>query len=368
MQYGYFTMTGGVINGNTAYIRGGGVDAYYYGNTLFGGTAIVCNNTTLGINDNTVVAGFIVLGIGTFAPVDGMEVWVRTVSANGVIVEGGASPIDALFFRADESGKTVEYENGQLIIREPTPPSISTSSLPDGIVGAVYNQTLTATGSAPITWSVDNGSLPDGLSLSTDGVISGTPTVLNTYTFTVKAENGEGYNTQEITITINEKTITISGEVRSYNPNNATTITLYEAGSTTEIVATTIIEATSGSGQETQGFALEGVPEGLYDLVVTKGGHLTYKITNISIADEDIDFKAATTKAYSTIVLLAGDITGSGQISTPDLTILLNSFGSAPTALNQYADITGSGTVSTPDLTVLLNNFGKNNNNTTIQY
>ena len=39
-------------------------------------------------------------------------------------------------------------------------PSITTGSLPDGKVGEAYSQTLTATGTTPITWSIDCGDLP----------------------------------------------------------------------------------------------------------------------------------------------------------------------------------------------------------------
>ncbi len=60
----------------------------------------------------------------------------------------------------------------------PPPPSISTTSLPNGQVGVAYNTTLTATGGKPpYTWSITSGSLPAGLSLnSSTGAITGTPT------------------------------------------------------------------------------------------------------------------------------------------------------------------------------------------------
>jgi hypothetical protein len=58
--------------------------------------------------------------------------------------------------------------------------NISTSTLPNATVGNSYSQSLTATGgTAPYTWTTTSGTLPAGLSLSSNGVISGTPTTLS---------------------------------------------------------------------------------------------------------------------------------------------------------------------------------------------
>ena len=86
----------------------------------------------------------------------------------------------------------------------PTPPTITTTSLPEGTVGTAYNQTLAAIGTTPITWAVTVGNLPDGLTLnSTTGVISGTPTTAGTYNFTMEASNTGGSATQALSIVIN---------------------------------------------------------------------------------------------------------------------------------------------------------------------
>ena len=80
--------------------------------------------------------------------------------------------------------------------------TITTATLPDGKVGEAYSHTLTTTGTAPITWSVDGG-LPAGLSLNVNtGEISGTPTADGTAKFTVKATNSAGSDTKELSITI----------------------------------------------------------------------------------------------------------------------------------------------------------------------
>ena len=83
----------------------------------------------------------------------------------------------------------------------PTKPSITTVALPDGKVGDVYSQTLAATGSNPIAWSIETGALPDGLTLVGD-TIKGTPSKADDFTFTVKATNGGGSDTKELTIKI----------------------------------------------------------------------------------------------------------------------------------------------------------------------
>lgn len=84
-------------------------------------------------------------------------------------------------------------------------PKITTDSLPNGTVDAEYKQTLIADGTAPITWKVTGGDLPDGLSLSEDGVLSGTPTAETAekdFTFTVTATNDAGSDDKKFTLTI----------------------------------------------------------------------------------------------------------------------------------------------------------------------
>jgi len=67
--------------------------------------------------------------------------------------------------------------------------TISTTTLPAATIGAAYSQTLTATGgTTPYTWSVTSGTLASGLTLSTSGVISGTPTSVGS-TFTVSVSD-----------------------------------------------------------------------------------------------------------------------------------------------------------------------------------
>ena len=80
----------------------------------------------------------------------------------------------------------------------PTKPAINTAALPDGKVGDAYSQTLAATGTNPIAWSIETGNLPDGLTLVGD-TIKGTPSKAGDFKFTVKATNSGGSDTKELT-------------------------------------------------------------------------------------------------------------------------------------------------------------------------
>src|SRR5205807_2926778 len=69
-----------------------------------------------------------------------------------------------------------------------TPLSVSTTPLPNGTQSVAYNQSLAAAGgTTPYSWSLISGALPAGLSLSSGGQISGTPTTTGTSNFTVQA-------------------------------------------------------------------------------------------------------------------------------------------------------------------------------------
>lgn len=95
---------------------------------------------------------------------------------------------------------------GLTINAAPQPLSITTTSLPDGSVGQVYNQSVQAIGgTAPLSWSISAGTLPQNLSLDpTTGVISGTPIVIGTSSFTVLvADSGGQEDTQALSIRVN---------------------------------------------------------------------------------------------------------------------------------------------------------------------
>jgi hypothetical protein len=73
-----------------------------------------------------------------------------------------------------------------------SPLSITTASLSAATMGSAYSATLSATGgTSPYTWSLASGSLPAGLTLSSAGTISGTPTASGSVSFTVEAKDSQ---------------------------------------------------------------------------------------------------------------------------------------------------------------------------------
>jgi len=63
----------------------------------------------------------------------------------------------------------------------------TTSPLPGAVAGVAYSTTLAATGGVPpYTWGLVAGSLPSGLSLGSNGIISGTTSAVGSYTITVQ--------------------------------------------------------------------------------------------------------------------------------------------------------------------------------------
>ena len=71
---------------------------------------------------------------------------------------------------------------------------VTTTSLPSGVKGIPYQNTvLSATGgNTPYSWATASGKLPNGISLSSAGLVSGTPSAAGYQEFTVKATSANG--------------------------------------------------------------------------------------------------------------------------------------------------------------------------------
>jgi len=104
---------------------------------------------------------------------------------------------------ADNNSSNYGVGQFQLVV---TPLNITTgNTLPYGNVGTSYSQTLTATGgSGSYTWAVVAGTfLPPGLTLSSTGVLSGTPTSSGIYYFYVAVtDSNNNVNWKQFNVSI----------------------------------------------------------------------------------------------------------------------------------------------------------------------
>jgi hypothetical protein len=115
--------------------------------------------------------------------------------------------------------------------------SIVTTTLPNGVAGAAYSQTVTGTGGTPpYSWTVTSGTLPGGLTLSSAGTISGTPSVAGTFNFTVKGSDSSATTqsaTQPLSIAIGAALTITTTSLPNALANSAYSQPLAASGGTT---------------------------------------------------------------------------------------------------------------------------------------
>ena len=145
----------------------------------------------------------------------------------------------------------------------------------------------------------------------------------------------------------------LTGRVRSFNPGNPTTIRLMQGGIEKHAA---MIAAEPSIGQQTQGFAFDGVAPGAYSLIVTKPGHTSFTVQTVVVGDEDVDLTRDSRPEVSLITLRCGDINGDGMVNNADLAVLWkpeNYNKSALQAADPLCDLNGDGMVNNADLAVL---------------
>jgi len=146
----------------------------------------------------------------------------------------------------------------------------------------------------------------------------------------------------------------VYGKITTYNPSVATTVELVSDG---ETVYSFTLEVMEGNGQLTQDFSISDVEEGVYDLVVTKEGHLSYTVSGIIVEDVDVLIDGP-------LVLVSGDVNGDGRVDLKDVTALTstNTYGlSYDEAEMKSADMNGDKCFDLKDLTIITSgtNYGK---------
>jgi hypothetical protein len=127
-----------------------------------------------------------------------------TLSSGGVL-SGNPSTAGSYSFTATATDTVGASASQNYTVTVNPAVAITTTSLPSGTTSAAYSQTVTATGgTGTVTFSTTAGTLPTGLTLSSSGVLSGTPTATGSFSFTVTATDTLGStSSQPFHVTIN---------------------------------------------------------------------------------------------------------------------------------------------------------------------
>jgi hypothetical protein len=184
------------LTANNVYVRADGVDQNVGGTScaapLWAAFIALVNQQALANNQTTV--GFINPAIYAAGTGSGYANDFHDISTGNNFSSSSPSKFSATAGYDLCTGWGTPAGTALINTLAPPGPVIATSSpLPNGTTDLAYNQTLAATGgSAPYTWSISSGNLPQGLNLSNTGVISGTPGAAGTSSFTVQVTDNKG--------------------------------------------------------------------------------------------------------------------------------------------------------------------------------
>lgn len=148
-------------------------------------------STTCGSGGVTATAGGSTVSLASGSTIPGSG--SCTVSVN-VTAAGAGSFVNTIAIGAlqTSSGNNPVAASATLAATCPVI-TLAPATLPNGTVGVAYSQTITGSGgTAPYSFTVQTGTLPAGLTLTTTGVLAGTPTAAATSTFTVRGTDANG--------------------------------------------------------------------------------------------------------------------------------------------------------------------------------
>ena len=262
--------------------------------------------------------------------------------------------------QAVDSNKSTASEPFALTIEGPV--AISTpGNLSAGSLNSSYSENLQATaGLAPYSWMVTAGSLPTGLSLTTAGLLAGTPSVSGTFTFTATVTDSLGATaSRQFTLVIAVGLTITSPATLPGGTVNVTYSYLFQASGGTLPYTWTTVSGTPPPGVSMHGNgSLSGEPTGAgtfnFTVQVTDGaGHQASAQASLTVAPALV---------ITTTALAGGTVGGAYSQSlaatggTPPYTWSLMS-GSLPGGLSLSASgsITGTANAAgTFKFTVLL--------------
>ena len=150
---------------------------------------------------------------------------------------GNSGPFN-FTIKVTDSGNPAQSANLASTITIYSGLAITSGSVPNGATGQPYSFTLAAqNGTPPYTWAVTTGALPTGLSLNANGTISGTPTAVGTFSFSVKVtdsgnpQQSATQNFSNVSV-VSGLTITSNSTLGAATQSTAYTATLTAANGT----------------------------------------------------------------------------------------------------------------------------------------
>jgi large repetitive protein len=180
-------------SGDCAHL-GGTVDDLGYNVTVTDDTTNTCG---FGTADGDTVASLSAIGLLSLGSNGGPTQTQQITSASAAYDTVPASASDLCGADTDDQRGVARLQPGASSCDagayQVAQPKITTSSLPSAEVGQPYSQTLAAGGGkSPLAFSITAGALPAGLTLSSSGTISGTPTSVSSSAFTVEVTDSYG--------------------------------------------------------------------------------------------------------------------------------------------------------------------------------
>jgi hypothetical protein len=189
------------------------------------------------------------------------------------------------------------------------------SPLSNGIVGtAIATTNFMASGTAPITYSVSGGLLPPGLTLSSTGSLTGTPTVAGIYDFTVTATNSAGADDTPYRQTV----LQLPAITTPSSPLTAAVGGAPLPAFTFEASGSMPISWSVTSGALPPGTSLDAAT-GAYSGTPTAAGNYSFTVTasNAAGADSDAFTQQVTAPAPNAHVLVNGNSIAAVATSLP---------------------------------------------------
>ena len=158
---------------------------------------------------------------------------------------------------------------------------VTTTQLPGATWSGAYNAPLAASGgTTPYAWSLASGSLPNGLSLSSSGAISGTPSVLGSFPFTVQVKDAAAH-TASSNLSINVVNPAVSVAITS--PANGATVsgTVTVSGTASDTVSVSSVQVSIDNGAYSNTSGTTSWSYSLNTASLSNGSHtLTAKATD----------------------------------------------------------------------------------------